>query len=133
MLDSDVEWDLTGSEPGEPGRADEFSVGQQTRDLVWAKDPEKLLEGTSKNASWGGQRCQGRQFTPFRYYEVMLRSLEELEFIKGITHRLEIEAYPQGNVIDPMGHTEPCQAARSVDRQKTMIALRPYRSGRRFG
>ena len=63
-------------------------------------------------------------------YPVMLRSLEELEFIKGMTHGLEIEPCPQGNAIEPMGHTEPCQAARGVDRQETMIALRPYRAGR---
>ena len=47
----------------------------------------------------------------------MLRSLEELKFIKGMTHGLEIEPCPQGNVIEPMGHTEPCQAARGVNRQ----------------
>ena len=64
---------------------------------------------------------------------VMLRSLEELEFIKGMAHGLEIEPCPQGNVIEPMGHTDPWQAACGVDRQETMIALRPYRSGRRFG
>ena len=63
----------------------------------------------------------------------MLRSLEELELIKGLTHCLEIEAGPQSNVTQPMGHTEPRQAADGVDRQETMIALRPYRSGRRLG
>ena len=31
----------------------------------------------------------------------MLRSLEELEFIKGMTHGLEIEPCPQGNAIEP--------------------------------
>ena len=71
----------------------------------------------------------------------MLRSLEELELIKGMAHGppfkpgagFEIEASPQSNMTQPMGHTEPRQAARRVDRQETMIALRPYRPGRRFG
>ena len=65
--------------------------------------------------------------------ELMLRSLEELEFIKGMTHRLEIEPCPQGNMIESMSHTEPCQATCSINRQKTMIALRPNRAGRRLG
>ena len=72
---------------------------------------------------------------------VMLRSLEELEFIKGLTHSppfkpgagFEIETSPQSNMIEPMGHTEPCQAAggvgRGVDRKETMIALCSYRAG----
>ena len=71
----------------------------------------------------------------------MLRSLEELEFIKGMTHRppfkpgagFEIEPCSQGNVTQSMSHTEPRQAARGIDRQKTMIALCSYRAGRRFG
>ena len=54
----------------------------------------------------------------------MLRSVEELEFIKGLTHRppfkpgagFEIEACPQGNVTQPMSHTEPRQATDGVDR-----------------
>ena len=63
----------------------------------------------------------------------MLRSLEELEFIKGMSHCLEIESGSQGYMIEAMSHTEPRQAICGVNRQETMIALRPYRSGRRFG
>ncbi|CAI8035001.1 Chloride channel protein CLC-f [Geodia barretti] len=61
------------------------------------------------------QLRQGAALKPHGQFTSL--ALEELEFIKSMTHGLEIEPCPQGNVIEPMGHTEPCQAARGVDRQ----------------
>ena len=106
-----------------------------------------LIDGTASGPTLGSavaetlvQKKSLVREAPQRYLtgldelkQVMLRSLEELEFIKGMTHGLEIEACPQGNTIEPMGHTEPCQATCGVDRQETMIALCPHRAGRRFG
>ena len=63
----------------------------------------------------------------------MLRSLDELKFIKGMTHSLDVEPCPQSNVIESMSHTEPRQTAGGIDHQETMIALRPNRAGRRLG
>ncbi len=53
----------------------------------------------------------------------MLRSLEESQFVKGVSNSLEIYPGSQGKMIHPVSHADPFQATGRVDSHETVIAL----------
>ena len=63
----------------------------------------------------------------------MLRSLEELEFVKGKANSLEIYLGSQGKMIHPVCYANPFQATGRVDSHETVVALSSDCLRRRLG
>ena len=66
-------------------------------------------------------------------YDLMLRSLKELEFIESMANGLEIESGSQGKVVHSMLQPESFQPKSRIDGHETVVALGALRPGRRLG